>query len=48
MMWKKHATYALFAAVPLLVLPALAVAFVPPDASMMALLLLLMAINPSP
>ena len=45
-MWKKHATYALFAAVPLLVLPALAVTFVPPDASMMALLLLMTAVNP--
>ncbi len=46
MMWKKHSTYALFAAALLLVLPALAVTFVPPDAGMMALLLLLMAINP--
>ncbi len=46
MMWKKHSTYTLFAAALLLVLPALAVTFVPPDAGMMALLLLLMAINP--
>ena len=43
---EKHSTYALFAAALLLVLPALAVTFVPLDAGMMALLLLLMAINP--